>query len=437
MVKFSARVNPKDGFVVADCKEARARRVLEFLVSLLYPEKPTRVTITVGNTIFGALSGERLVDWGQVVKDLVQRFFSRMGKSNATLICPYIFHLYQSHEVLLPAEKKEYMIKEVLFKHNVESEGKEDPEDLEEVEDSEDSDRESLSSREIREIQKQEFAWMKKSPWNKSGSSATKELVVKRKTPTPLEGPDRSYQVIAHTLKEIREREREHAQKALIRALCKKLGNIQPEGLLEAVDSLPTKKKVDELEAKTTFLLEKASKASTELKEVKEDHHKVLDKLNVALAFNQNLEAYVGHTRDVVNKARLFDTSLAKNPVSAGKIIPVLVDFAEKMEELLDEMRVLFDGLQPEVPSVATENLPDILGEFPSLTGWGKEAAPTETPTKPDQPGPSEPTREEEVPTGSEHTSPPRMHAVELAIAPREVSVNMIVEEVIRDLEVE
>ena len=60
--KFSAQVNPKHGFVVSECKEVRARRVLEFLVPLLYLEKPTRVTITVGNTIFGALSGERPVD---------------------------------------------------------------------------------------------------------------------------------------------------------------------------------------------------------------------------------------------------------------------------------------------------------------------------------------------------------------------------------------
>ena len=45
-----------------DCKDPRVKRVLEFLVPLLYPEKPTRVMITVGNTIFGALSGERPVD---------------------------------------------------------------------------------------------------------------------------------------------------------------------------------------------------------------------------------------------------------------------------------------------------------------------------------------------------------------------------------------
>ena len=63
--KFSAWVNPKDGYAVSECKETRARRVLEFLVPLLYLEKPTRVTITVGNTILGALSRERPVDGGR------------------------------------------------------------------------------------------------------------------------------------------------------------------------------------------------------------------------------------------------------------------------------------------------------------------------------------------------------------------------------------
>ena len=59
---FSGRINPKDGYAIVDCKDPRVKRVLEFLVPLLYPEKPTGVTITVGNTIFGALSGERPVD---------------------------------------------------------------------------------------------------------------------------------------------------------------------------------------------------------------------------------------------------------------------------------------------------------------------------------------------------------------------------------------
>ena len=86
---------------------------------------------------------------GDSSERLVQRLHFGMGKSKATPICPYVFHLYHSHELLLPAKKKEYRIKEALLKHNMESEGEEDPEVSEEAEDSNDSECESLSSREI------------------------------------------------------------------------------------------------------------------------------------------------------------------------------------------------------------------------------------------------------------------------------------------------
>ena len=255
---------------------------------MLYPEKPTRMTITVGNTIFGALSGERPVDWGIVVKDLVQRLLSGMGKSKAIPICPYVFHLYHSHKLLLPA-KKEHRIKEALLKHNVESEGEEDPESSanpDEEESSDDSECKSLTSSEIREIQKQDAARLKKSPFNKlKQPPAAKESVAnKQKSPPPLEGVDRSYQVIAHAMKEMWERERE--QQGLIRALCARLRNVQPDGLLEAINDLPSQKKVDKLEAKNAFLHEKSKKISAELKEEKEAHKKALDKLNHSLAFN-------------------------------------------------------------------------------------------------------------------------------------------------------
>ena len=369
----------------------------------------------------------------------MQRLVFGMGKSKATPICPYVFHLYHSHELLLPIEKKKYRIKEALLKHNVEFEGEEDPEspaNPDEEDSPDDLECESLSSGEIREIQKQDAARLKKSPLNKRKQPpASKEPVAnKRKSPPPLEGADRSYQVVAHAMKEIRERECE--QQRLIWAMCARLGNVQPNGLLEAINNLPLQKKVNELEAKNTFLHEKSKKINEELKEEKEVHKKALDKLNLSLAFNQKLETYVGHTGDVVNKAKLFDTNLAKNPITAGKVIPVLVDFAEKMKELLDKMRMLFDGLQLEVPPVVAENLPDISGEIPSLTGWGKEGT-TETPTKPDQPGASEPTREEEAPARPEPPHSPRTRTAGTSAPVREVLVNTMVGEVIRELEEE
>ena len=54
--KFSTLINSKDGHTVADCIDPRKRRVLDFIVPILYPKKPNRVTMMVDNTIFGALS---------------------------------------------------------------------------------------------------------------------------------------------------------------------------------------------------------------------------------------------------------------------------------------------------------------------------------------------------------------------------------------------
>ena len=244
----------------------------------------------------------------------------------------------------------------------------------------------------------------------------------------------RSYQTIAVACREIRAREREW--EALIQEVCKRLRNIQPDELLEAIDHLPSQKRLEELEAKIAFLQEKSKKASEELREEKEAHRKALDKLNLSLAFNQKLEIYVGHIGDVVNKAQLFDANLAQHPVAAKKVIPVLVDFADKMEELLDEMRTLFDGLQPEVPPVAAENLLDISGEIPSLIGWGRDGT-TETPTKPDQPGPSEPIQEKEAQARPEPPHSPKTHPAWTSAPVRKVLVESIVGKVVRELEEE
>ena len=39
--KFSIPVNPKDGYAVANCEDPRKKRVLEFIVLILYQKKPT------------------------------------------------------------------------------------------------------------------------------------------------------------------------------------------------------------------------------------------------------------------------------------------------------------------------------------------------------------------------------------------------------------
>ena len=97
----------------------------------------------------------------------------------------------------------------------------------------------------------------------------------------------------------------------------------------------------------------------------------------------------MSHLGNVLNKAQLFDDSLASHPVSIAKAIPVLVDFVAKMEELLDNMRSLFDDIGPRpIQGVELENVLDLsleTGDIPSLTGWRREPESTSIPTKPAQ----------------------------------------------------
>jgi hypothetical protein len=68
---FRALPSPKDGYAIGDCTDARHRRVLAFLVPILYPEKPNRTTVTMDNTIFGALNGGWKVNWARIISNLV------------------------------------------------------------------------------------------------------------------------------------------------------------------------------------------------------------------------------------------------------------------------------------------------------------------------------------------------------------------------------
>lgn len=49
--QFAVKIDSKEGYCMADCKDSRAQAVLAFLIPIFYPEKPTRVTVTWANTI--------------------------------------------------------------------------------------------------------------------------------------------------------------------------------------------------------------------------------------------------------------------------------------------------------------------------------------------------------------------------------------------------
>ena len=60
-----------------------------------------------------------------MIQSMVKRLFTAMGKFKALPICPYVFHLYITHDLIKPENKKVYMVKELMLKHNVELDEKE------------------------------------------------------------------------------------------------------------------------------------------------------------------------------------------------------------------------------------------------------------------------------------------------------------------------
>ena len=92
--------------------------MLEFLIPILYPKKPTQMTVIVGNTIFGALLGEQKVDWGIVFQVVVAKLIEGAQKLKATPIGPYLFHLYMGQEALNGEEMVAYEIRLDLLKYD-------------------------------------------------------------------------------------------------------------------------------------------------------------------------------------------------------------------------------------------------------------------------------------------------------------------------------
>jgi hypothetical protein len=107
---FKELPNPKDGYDIEDCTDPRHRRLLAFLASIVYPDKPNRIIVTLGNTIFGALIGGRKVNWARIITNLVIQLTARVDKTRASPICPFLYHLYERKELLKPEEERTWKI---------------------------------------------------------------------------------------------------------------------------------------------------------------------------------------------------------------------------------------------------------------------------------------------------------------------------------------
>ena len=260
------------------------------------------------------------MDWALVIQDVVQRHLTGVGKSKPTPIYPYLLHLCIAHDVVQAEDKRIYMVDELFMQHEV------DLDKEEELGGSESSERESLTSKEIHELQQQK---------EKKETSPPRRKVMptlSRKDKAPqveekVEEPRRKnpFQVIADSLNEIRERC--GRTRKVVRSTCSIFGAEGEDSLVKTLKELPQRQAVLNLESKNAKLEEEMKRLKEELEDERKANSVATTKLGESLELVRKMEGVAQQPADILNKAKFFDKGLAKNPVTAAKVIPVLVDF--------------------------------------------------------------------------------------------------------------
>jgi hypothetical protein len=367
---FRALPNPKDGYAIEDCTDVRHRRVLVFLVPILYPEKPNWVTVTMGNTIFGALNGGQKVNWARIISNLVVQLVARVGKSRASLICPFLYHLYERKELLRVEEEKNWKIQEAMMKYgesgSLDEDGSGSGSD-DETEEEEEEDCQVVLNRNPTKRQRQE----EKPP------QEDVPLIPKMEGIPDTSGKDR-FNHICNVLDEMQVEHRMRGE--LLREACQ-LADCTSSDLPDRIRKMVVEQ----------FWVEDSKRLTEE---------KIRLNLTVGALINENRTArmqteaaatavekirmFANQAGKVVAKAELFDekVGIGSKP-SEIRIALILTDYSEKLEGILVEMREVVKQIsdlrkQSErldlgascsrgIPHLSNLSLPKIFSGLPSM----------------------------------------------------------------------
>jgi hypothetical protein len=323
---FKDLPNPKDGYSIDDCKDPRHRRLLAFLVPIVYTEKPNRITVTWDNTIFGALNGGRKVNWAWIITSLVIQLAARVGKSRATPICPFLYHLYERKELLKPEEEKSWKIQEGMLKYGKSGSsdeggsvsGSDDEEDDEEEEEEE---TQVLLNRPPKRQRKEDKLVQGGAP-----------LILKLEGPSLSSSKDR-FQSICNALREM---QAEHNRRGeLLREACE-LAVCAPLELPDRIRNMMVEQARVEDSRK---LREENARLNLEVGSLINENRAAWKQAEAAA---ERIRAFAHQAGEVVAKAKLFDekVGIGSKP-SRTRIAMILTDYSEKLERVLADMRAV------------------------------------------------------------------------------------------------
>jgi hypothetical protein len=321
---FQEQPSPKDGYAIEDCTDAQHRRVLAFLVPILYPEEPNRITVTMGNTIFGALNGGRKVNWARIIANLVIQLAARVGKSRASPIYPFLYHLYERKELLRPEEEKSWKIQEAMMKYGESGSSDEDgsgsgsDDESEEEEEEEDECQVLLNRHPKRQRQEEKPAQ----------GDAT--LIPKVEGVPATSNKDR-FEAICKALGEMQAEHR--MREELLRVVCQ-LADCTPSDLPDRIRKMVTEHSQVE---DSKRLREENARLNLEVGSLINENRAA--RMHVEAAA-EKIRMFAHQAGEVVAKAELFDEKVGIGSKPSGtRIALILTDYSEKLERVLGDMR--------------------------------------------------------------------------------------------------
>jgi hypothetical protein len=366
---FKELPSPKDGYAIEDCSDPRHRRVLAFLVPILYSEKPDQITVTMGNTIFGALNGGRKVNWARIITNLVIQLATRVGKSRASPICPFLYHLYERKELLKPEEEKQWKVQEAMMKYgesgSLDEDGSGSGSDNETEDEEEEEDCQVLLNR------------VPKRPRQEEKSAALTPKV----EGVPVTTSQDRFEAIVKALGEMQGEHRMRGE--LLRVVCQ-LVDCTPTSLPDQI----RKMMADQPQVEDSKMLrQENAKLNLEVGTLRSENQAARKQAESALAATERIRTFAHQVGKVVAKAELFDEKVGIGSKPSGtRIAMILTDYSKKLERVLEDMREVVDHVtslrrQPErqdlaassskgVPNLSKLSLPDSFSGLPNVEDY-------------------------------------------------------------------
>jgi hypothetical protein len=323
---FKELPSPKDGYVIEDCTDPRHKRVLAFLVPILYPEKPNRITVTLGNTIFGVLNGGRKVNWARIITNLVIQLVARIGKSRATPICPFLYHLYERKELLKPEEEKQWKVQEAMMKYGESGSSDEDGSGSGSDDETEDEEEEEDCQVLLNRVPKR--------PRQEERSAALTSKV----EGVPVTISQDRFEAIVKALGELQGEHRMRGE--LLRVVCQ-LVDCTPTSLSDRIRKMMAdQSRVEDLK----MLRQENAKLNLELGTLISENQVARMQAGAALVAAERIRMFASQSGEVVAKVELFDEKVGIGSKPSGtRIAMILTDYSEKLERVLEDMREVVD----------------------------------------------------------------------------------------------